>query len=64
MSSFVTDLPDKEFIQIHKSYIVAADKIDAIYGNTVEIGEISLPIGRSYKDLVQKLIAPNDKNTE
>jgi len=64
MSSFVADLPDKEFIQIHKSYIVAADKIDAIYGNTVEIGEISLPIGRSYKDLVQKLIAPNDKNTE
>jgi len=64
MSSFLADLPVEEFIQIHKSFIVAADKINAVYGNTVEIGDISLPIGRSYKDLVQKLIAPNYKNTE
>jgi DNA-binding LytR/AlgR family response regulator len=59
MSSFMTELPDDEFIRIHKSYIVAAGKINAIYGNTVEIGQISLPVGRSYKDLVQKLITPN-----
>ncbi len=59
MSSFMTELPDDEFIRIHKSYIVAAGKINAIYGNTVEIGQISLPVGRSYKDLVQKLIIPN-----
>ena len=59
MSSFMTELPDDEFIRIHKSYIVADGKINAIYGNTVEIGQISLPVGRSYKDLVQKLITPN-----
>lgn len=61
MSSFMTELPDDEFIRIHKSYIVAANNIVAIYGNTVEIGQISLPVGRNYKDLVQKLITPNEK---
>lgn len=61
MNSFMTELPDEEFIRIHKSYIVAVDKINAIYGNTVELGQISLPVGRSYKDLVQKLITPNVK---
>ncbi len=62
MNRFITGLPDEEFIRIHKSYIVATNKIDAIYGNTIEIGQISLPIGRSYKDLVQKIIAPGDEN--
>jgi len=64
MSSFLAELPAEEFIRIHKSYIVASGKIDAIYGNTVEIGQISLPIGRSFKDLVQKLISPEDKKAE
>ena len=43
-------LPEGQFARAHKSYIVALDRIDSIYGNTIEIGEVEIPIGKSYKD--------------
>lgn len=45
-------LPRRQFLRIHKSYIVAVDKVTAAFGNTVELGNVSLPVGRSYKDEV------------
>jgi DNA-binding LytR/AlgR family response regulator len=50
-------LPRHQFLRIHKSYIVAVGKVTAAYGNTVEIGQISLPVGRSYKDEVLKIFS-------
>ncbi|MEZ4827871.1 MAG: LytTR family DNA-binding domain-containing protein [Bacteroidia bacterium] len=43
-------LPEGKFARVHKSYIVALDKIQSTYGNVVEIGEKEVPIGKSYKD--------------
>jgi DNA-binding LytR/AlgR family response regulator len=43
-------LPKEDFIRIHRSYIVALDKIDSIERNRVKIGEELLPISDSYKD--------------
>ncbi len=51
-----TLLPENKFIRVHKSYIINTDFINAHYGNTIEIGNIKIPIGRAYKDSVQKLI--------
>jgi DNA-binding LytR/AlgR family response regulator len=48
-------LPGKEFLRIHKSYIVSIKKVTAAYGNTIEIGTVSLPVGRNYKEVVQKI---------
>jgi DNA-binding LytR/AlgR family response regulator len=42
-------LPSKGFMRIHKSYLIALDKIDSIERNHVKIGTESLPIGDSYK---------------
>lgn len=47
-------LPAKQFMRIHKSYIVAFDKVSAIEGNQVEIEGKKLPIGKSYKEEVLK----------
>ncbi|WP_103068250.1 LytR/AlgR family response regulator transcription factor [Aquimarina sediminis] len=41
---------DRRFIRIHRSYIVNQEKITAYTKNDVEIGEIEIPIGNSYKD--------------
>ena len=41
-------LPDF-FIRIHRSFIVNRKKVTGFNNNEVEIGEIVLPIGRSYK---------------
>jgi DNA-binding LytR/AlgR family response regulator len=42
-------LPSSLFARIHKSFIVAVDKIDAIEKSRVIIGEHFLPIGESHK---------------
>lgn len=42
-------LPDKGFMRIHKSYLIAIDKIDSIERSHVKIGKESLPIGDSYR---------------
>ncbi|MFN0015086.1 MAG: LytR/AlgR family response regulator transcription factor [Saprospiraceae bacterium] len=46
------ELPEERFIRIHKSYIVAIDKIDTLEGNMVHVGKEKLPIGASYRDMV------------
>ncbi len=47
-------LPADRFIRIHKSYLVAASRIDSIEGNTVRIGAHSLPVSRTLKDEVME----------
>ncbi len=42
-------LPSQGFMRIHKSYLIALDKIDNIERNHVKIGSESLPIGDSYR---------------
>ena len=42
-------LPEKSFMRIHKSYIVALDKIDATEKDFVVIKNEKLPIGITYK---------------
>lgn len=50
-------LPFPKFLKIHKSYIVALDKIESIVGNTIFINEIRLPIGESFRSVVKKIIS-------
>lgn len=42
-------LPSDNFIPVHKSYIVAINKIEKIERNTILIGEQRIPIGLSYR---------------
>jgi DNA-binding LytR/AlgR family response regulator len=48
-------LPEKEFIRVHKSYIVNINHVRAYYGNVLEINNKSIPIGRAFKGIVNKL---------
>ncbi len=43
-------LPQKEFIRIHKSYVISTGNINYVEGNQVKIGEREIPIGQKYKD--------------
>lgn len=49
-------LAKNNFIRIHRSFIVAKDKIDAFTATDVEINGKLIPIGRSYKELVQSVL--------
>ena len=45
-------LTKNNFLRIHRSFIVAKDKIDAFSATDIEINGKQIPIGRSYKDEV------------
>jgi len=42
-------LPENKFVRVHKSYIVAVDKIVSYNNEEVNVQSFSLPIGRNYK---------------
>lgn len=42
-------LPARRFMRVHKSFIVALDKIDAIERNRIFIGEHVVPVGETYR---------------
>ncbi|RYY89913.1 MAG: response regulator transcription factor [Chitinophagaceae bacterium] len=48
-------LPPARFLRIHKSYLVALDKVRYIEKNCVVIGDRSLPIGPTYKEVVSRI---------
>ena len=43
------------FLRVHKSFIVAIDKIKFIEGNRILINEHKIPIGQTYKSRINKL---------
>jgi len=49
ISSLEEMLPKNSFLRIHRSYIVAVDKIDSFNGETIDIAKKELPIGRLFK---------------
>jgi DNA-binding LytR/AlgR family response regulator len=49
-------LPAHKFFRIHRSYIVSVDKITAIHASELEIGDTTLPIGKTFKDDLLKKI--------
>lgn len=48
-------LPSNLFKRIHRSYIVSVNKIQSYNAETVEVGGVSIPIGRGYKDVIESL---------
>ena len=47
-------LPADRFLKVHKSYIVAASKVESIESNTIYIGTHQLPISRNLKEEVME----------
>lgn len=50
-------LPPRRFLRIHRSFIVALDKIEAVRRLTVQIGSETIPVGEQYKDAFQQFLS-------
>jgi two-component system, LytTR family, response regulator len=48
-------LPVNLFKRIHRSFIISLDKIDSYTAETVEVNGKSIPIGRGYRDVLERL---------
>ncbi|MEL6534839.1 MAG: LytTR family DNA-binding domain-containing protein [Bacteroidota bacterium] len=49
-AAFEATLPSSHFMRVHKSYLVALDKIDSIERSVIIIGENRIPVGKTYHD--------------
>jgi len=56
LSSLEEMLPQNDFARIHKSFIIAYNKIESFNTDSVEIAKKEIPIGRSYKFNLNKIL--------
>lgn len=52
IKSLLERLPVKQFIQCHKSYVVAIDKINSIEGNTLHVQSYQVPVSKYLREEV------------
>jgi DNA-binding LytR/AlgR family response regulator len=56
LSALEDMLPGKKFIRIHRSFIIASEKISSFTRENVFINEQSIPVGRAYQYQLQQLV--------
>lgn len=61
LKNIAAQLPDQQFIRIHKSYVISLIAFKYIEGNQVKIGDDFLPIGLTYKDSLLKALDINSE---
>ena len=54
LKSIEEKLPPSKFIRVHRSYIVAINKIDYIQEGTISIGKTSIPVADTHKSNLNK----------
>ena len=59
LTAITEELPQSNFLRIHRSFTISINKIVAIEGNTVEIANKRIPIGRNYiKQTRERILNP------
>ncbi len=53
------NLQGNSFIRVHKSFIIAVDKIKSIADNKINIASMQIPIGRNYKTQLMEIVQKN-----
>ena len=56
ISEISDQLPKEKFLRIHRSFVAAISKINAFSATSVEINGNAIPIGRSYREIVQQVL--------
>jgi DNA-binding LytR/AlgR family response regulator len=56
MKSLEEKLPPRDFIRVHRSFIVAFNKIDFVQKHMLTIGKKEIPISEHYRDELFKII--------
>lgn len=63
MKSMDEQLPSSKFVRIHKSFIVAIDKVDSIRKGRIKIGAAELPVSDGYAAKFYQAIGKTDVGT-
>ncbi|MBY0347481.1 MAG: response regulator [Hydrotalea flava] len=57
LKSMQEKLPNKEFVRVHRSYIVPISKVDKFNKNKILVAGKEIPIGSSYSDVYDLLLS-------
>lgn len=58
---FEKEIPANKICRVHRSYMVALDKIDSIAKDRIKIGTELIPISETYKKVFYELVSPPTK---
>ncbi|MFN8345965.1 MAG: LytTR family DNA-binding domain-containing protein [Spirosomataceae bacterium] len=50
-------LPARRFMRIHRSFIVSLDKISSLTRNSIQIGNVTIPVSDQYKDTFSQFLS-------
>lgn len=56
VKAFEEYLPSEYFLRVHKSFIVAKNQVKLVYKNKIELENVSIPVGRSYKEVLERYL--------
>jgi DNA-binding LytR/AlgR family response regulator len=56
ISAIEETLPKEAFLRIHRSVIVSLSKVDSFTAGLIQIGKYELPVSRSYRHEVEKVL--------
>jgi DNA-binding LytR/AlgR family response regulator len=56
ISTIEESLPEQAFLRIHRSFIVSLGKIESFTAGLIQIGKYELPVSRSYRHEVEKVL--------
>lgn len=59
LTHMLEKLPTDRFIKVHKSFIVATEKVTALDGHELKIGNVQIPISRNLKGEVMMKVMGN-----
>jgi len=54
MKNILEQLPEKDFIRIHRSYIIPTNEITSVHSKLVFTSEKEFPIGETYKSIINQ----------
>lgn len=55
LTGFLEKLSNNNFLRVHRSYAVAVNKIKELHANKIICGDISIPIGKTYRSVVTQI---------
>lgn len=53
-------LPQSKFVRVHRSFMVAIDKVSSYTPMSVKVASIDIPVGRNYKNMALKALTRNN----
>jgi DNA-binding LytR/AlgR family response regulator len=57
LKNFLEELPQDKFLRVHRSYAVAKNKITSAKDGELKVGSASIPLGKTYKKMISKLLS-------